>query len=197
MNSIEICNLALASIGNTRSIASMAEQSKEAILCSRFYNLTRHELLQEFPWNFSTKTIDLTATTETDDRFEYVYEYPEDCLRVVRIGETDDNEELNDYAIRTMDDSGEVFRRIACDVPAARCQYIFDMQDENGMPAVFVNALALSLAVKLSLPMVCAPQITQSVYQQARIAIDKAKRMCALENRLPIKKGNRYSSARV
>ena len=158
--------------------------------------MTRQELLQEFPWSFATKTAELTLTGETDDRFDYVYEYPEDCMRVVRIGEAEDREELNDYAIRAVDDNEGVLKRIACDVASARCQYIFDVQDENVVPAVFANALALALAVKLSMPMASAPQITQSVYQQARIAVDKAKRMCALESRIPLKKENRYSSAR-
>lgn len=196
MNSITICNLALAYIGNTRSIASMAEQSKEAILCGRFYSMTREELLQEFPWNFATKTIDLVVTTETDDRFEYVYEYPEKCLRVVRVGQDDDGEELNNYAIRAIDDNGSDAKRIACDVSEARCQYISDIQDEDAMPSVFINALALSLSVRLAIAMASAPQIMQSVYQQARMAVDKAKRMCALESKLPLKKENRYSSAR-
>ena len=196
MNSIDVCNLALAYIGNARSIPSMAEQSKEAILCSRFYNLTRQELLQEFPWNFATKTVSLTLSTETDDRFEYMYEYPDDCLRVIRVGEADDKEEINEYAIRTIDDNGDAVKRIACDISVAICQYVFDMQEEDDMPAVFVNALALSLAVKLSMPMASAPQIAQSVYQQSRLAVDKAKRMHVLESNIPIKKQNRYSLAR-
>lgn len=194
MNQIDICNMALAYIGNTRTISSLAEQTKESILCSRFYNVTRQELLQDFPWNFATKTVDLTVTTDTDDRFEYVYEYPEDCLRVVRVGQEADGDELNDYAIRTTEDG---YKRIACDVPEARGQYIFDAQDEGTFPAVFARAFALSIATELSMPMSAAPQITQSVYQQARLAIDKAKRMCALESRIPLKKENRYSSARI
>lgn len=197
MNQIDICNMALAYIGNTRTISSLAEQTKESILCSRFYNVTRQELLQDFPWNFATKTVDLTVTTDTDDRFEYVYEYPEDCLRVVRVGQEDDGEELNDYSIRTIDDNGDITKRIACDLEDARCQYIFDVQDMDNVPPVFFRALALSLATELSMPMSAAPQITQSVYQQARLAIDKAKRMCALESRIPLKKENRYSSARI
>ena len=63
MNSIDVCNLALAYIGNTQSIASMAEQTKGAILCGRFYNLTREQLLKAFPWNFAVKTEDLTEVT--------------------------------------------------------------------------------------------------------------------------------------
>lgn len=190
MNSIDICNLALAYIGNTRSIASMAEQSKEAILCSRFYNLTREQLLKSFPWSFAVKTVDLTVTTETDEKYGYVYEYPEDCLRVLRVGED------ADHVMRTLDNDGTLIRRIACDVENASARYICDAQDADGYSAEFADLLALALAFRLAGPMVADARMTQSVQQQYQYALAVAKQLNAVEQKQPMVKENKYSDAR-
>ena len=198
MNSIDVCNLALAYIGNTQPIASMVEQTKGAILCGRFYNLTREQLLKAFPWNFAVKTEDLTeVTTETDDQFAYRYEYPEDCLRVLRVGEEEDGEDtVNHYVVRTVDSNGTLSKRIACDIEDARAKYIFDVQDIEAMPAEFIDVLALSLALRLAGPMVTDARMVQSVQQQYQYSLAIAKQMCAMEQRQPMIKENKYSSAR-
>ena len=193
MNSIEICNLALAYIGNTRSIASMAEQSKEAILCSRFYNMTRETMLKSYPWNFAVKSLALTFTTETEDKFGFVYEYPEDCLRVLQVGSDDDPA---DFAIRAIDDDGTITRRIVCDLESAKAFYIADSQDTDAMPAEFVDALALALAVRLAGPMASDGRIVQSVQQQYQYAMMLAKQICAMEQKRPPITEQKYNNAR-
>lgn len=50
---IEICNIALSRIGNSRSINSMTEASKEANQCSLHYEQCRDAVLSDFPWNFA------------------------------------------------------------------------------------------------------------------------------------------------
>ena len=52
MNSTDICNMALAYIGQGR-IASIEEESEEAIQCSMFYDHLRRKLLSEHRWGFA------------------------------------------------------------------------------------------------------------------------------------------------
>jgi len=196
MTAIDVCNLALAYLGNTQSIGSMAEQSVESVLCGRFYNLTRESLLKQYAWNFAVKTEPLVLTTETDDVYGFVYEYPGDCLRALLVGTAGAGNVVNDYAVRTVDDNGTMIKRVACDVENARIQYVFDLQTEEDMPSEFVDALALALASRLAMPMSSAPQITQTVSQQAAYALENAKRMCAMEQRQPPITSHRYTDAR-
>lgn len=198
MSAIDICNMALSYVGHTEIIGSFADASVGSILCGRFYNISRQSLLSSFPWNFATKTIDLTEVTdETDDTFSYVYEYPSDCLRVIRIGMESDGGEptANTFNVRLNDEATPILR-IATDIEDARCNYIVDMQDTAYFPAYFCDALALYLATRLSTPLSSSGQLTAAVSQQAAQAVDYAKRMCALERRIPPQAVGRYNTAR-
>jgi len=195
MNSIDICNLALASLGNTRTISSVGDQSTEATLCGRFYDMVRHSLLKLYGWGFATVMADLTITEDTNDKYTYVYEYPEDCLRVMSVYAPGDTTSA-DYVTYTVDGDIQKVRRIATDVEDARISYIYDVQDCDTMPAEFIDALALSLASRLALPLASDGRLAQAVGQQAALAVDTAKRMCAVEQKRPMVTENKYSQAR-
>jgi len=197
MTSINICNLALSYLGNTRAIQSKTEQSTESILCNRFYDITRESLLEVYPWNFAVKEIDLIlAQNETNNGFAYVYEYPDDCLRVLKImSANDSNVIVNDYNVVYAHDAVDV-KRIVCDVADAKASYIVDIQDVDAMPKSFRKALALALAEELAVPLSSSAQLAQVIQQKASIALDTAKRMSALERNQPLVKTNRYLDAR-
>ena len=95
-----IANQALSSIGNRSTIASLAEQSNEAIQANMHFNNTRDELLRMAPWDgaFNSNVLQLiTATPGTPENptnaplmwnktlpmppWAYEYTYPADCLR--------------------------------------------------------------------------------------------------------------------
>ena len=195
MNSIDIMNLALASLGNTRTISSVGDQSTEATLCGRYYDMVRQSLVKMHPWGFATVTADLTVTTETHDKYTYVYEYPEDCLRVIMIHAAGDTT-ASDYTTVIVDGDIQKVRRIATDIENARITYINDVQDCDTMPAEFIKALSLSLASELALPLASDGKLAQAVSQNAAVAIANAKRMSALEQQEPPTKENRYTMAR-
>lgn len=97
---VDIANQALASIGNRSTIASLVENSNEAIQANMIINNTILELLRMAPWNcaFNYATlIYITATGGTPENpsvvqtmwnktfpappWTYEYQYPSDCLR--------------------------------------------------------------------------------------------------------------------
>ncbi|NBQ76422.1 MAG: hypothetical protein EBU14_13895, partial [Acetobacteraceae bacterium] len=56
---VDICNLALANLGDTATVASInpPEGSAQSEHCSRFYPIARDTLLEMHNWNFSTRRI--------------------------------------------------------------------------------------------------------------------------------------------
>ena len=63
MNSTDICNMALAYIGQGR-IASIEEESEEAIQCSMFYDHLRRKLLSEHRWGFAENALSSEKSTK-------------------------------------------------------------------------------------------------------------------------------------
>ena len=76
---IEICNRALSNIGNSRSINSLTEASKEAGQCSLHFDACRDAALADFDWNFATKRLALADTLP----YEQVSLPPESAVQVM------------------------------------------------------------------------------------------------------------------
>lgn len=97
---VDICNQALAAIGTRSTIASLSEQSNEAIQCALQYASTRDQLLRSAPWNFVRAYANLSVLKSAPGTPEYgntvpptywdstlppppwlyEYAYPSDCL---------------------------------------------------------------------------------------------------------------------
>ncbi|MEY8773816.1 hypothetical protein AB9K30_02345 [Klebsiella pneumoniae] len=54
---INICNIALARIGNSRTINSLTEKTKEAYTCNLFYESMRDAVLADNDWNFAMSRV--------------------------------------------------------------------------------------------------------------------------------------------
>ena len=67
---VEICNRALSNIGNSRSINSLTEASKEAGECSLHFEACRDAVLSDFDWNFATKRVALADTSNPPPDWE-------------------------------------------------------------------------------------------------------------------------------
>lgn len=99
-----VANRALSSFGNRSTIASLSEQSNEAIQANMWFNDARDELLRMAPWDcaFNSNLLALiTATPGTPENpsslpaqwnktlpvppWAYEYQYPADCLRACYI----------------------------------------------------------------------------------------------------------------
>jgi len=84
---IEICNLALASLGDEAMVTSLAlpYQSAQAMYCAQFYPIALNDVLDCHNWAFNKKTAVMIATSNTDSRWLYCYTLPVDFNRVVEI----------------------------------------------------------------------------------------------------------------
>ena len=82
---VDICNEALDLLG-AATITALTQNSKEARLCNRNYELVRDSVLRAHPWNTAVTRKNLPQdATAPDFGFTYQYTLPTDpfCSRVL------------------------------------------------------------------------------------------------------------------
>ena len=96
---VDICNLALAHLGDDATIATLSPPagSAQAEKAARFYPIARNTLLQMHTWNFAAKRGNLALTTNTLDQWDYAYVAPADMMSPISIISPTAQ---NDYATR-------------------------------------------------------------------------------------------------
>ena len=96
---VDICNLALAHLGDDATIASLSppEGSAQAEKAARFYPIARNTLLEMHTWNFASKRGNLALTTNSLDQWDYAYVAPADMMSPVAVISPSAQ---NDYATR-------------------------------------------------------------------------------------------------
>ena len=96
---VDICNLALANLGDDATIATLSppEGSAQAEKAARFYPIARNNLLEMHTWNFAAKRGNLALTTNTLDQWDYAYVAPADMMNPVAVISPSAQ---NDYATR-------------------------------------------------------------------------------------------------
>ena len=96
---VDICNLALAHLGDDATIASLSppEGSAQAETAARFYPIASNTLLEMHTWNFASKRGNLALTTNSLDQWDYAYVAPADMMSPVAIISPTAQ---NDYATR-------------------------------------------------------------------------------------------------
>ena len=146
MTDIQICNLALARLGDAR-IAALSDATAQAQYCSLFYTQTLEELQTEFDWQFCRKLASLTADA-TPPAFGYARRFavPSDFLRLIRLNGIDEDENFSKWEI--------VDGFIHTDLAApAQIEYIAHVTTATKFPAVFVEIFSAKLAANLALPL--------------------------------------------
>jgi hypothetical protein len=159
---VEICNISLARIGVTMSIASLTERTKEAVQCNRLYEQTRDRVLSAAPWPFARKTAALQLTGDAPDRWTYRYEYPNDCLDLRHVypafpaGMNISSFRLwqrQHRAAYEMAEGADGNLTVCTDVDEAVAGYTVRVVNPLRFSAQFSSALEWALAAELALPL--------------------------------------------
>lgn len=150
---IEICNRALSNIGNSRSINSLNEASKEAGQCSLHFDACRDTALADFDWNFATKRVALADTNNPPPDWQYAYQYPSDCVRITEIMPTGIRNPTAAQRIEYVVGSNEDLtgKLIYTDQPKAWLKYVARVTDVNMYDAIFMEALSWRLAAAINM----------------------------------------------
>jgi len=94
---VDICNLALAYLGDTATLSSVnpPEGSAQSDHCHRFYPVARDTLLQMHNWNFASRRVLLARVENTYTMWKYAYALPADLMDAVAVLPP---EAMDDYA---------------------------------------------------------------------------------------------------
>lgn len=160
---VEICNLALSSIGKSIPISALDEASEEARQCSVHYGQARDWLLQQYPYVFARKVQALAVlTNDWGERWGYRYSKPNDCLKIIRIVPAIDDPDNLDvpYGLRG--------QSIYADIDTATLEYTFRQDDPSKFPSQFIDALAWALAARLAFPLTRDRQLRADAAQMAQ-----------------------------
>jgi hypothetical protein len=209
--STDICNIALARL-NIGPIQSLDEVSDVAKTCKRIYDHIREAILRERQWSFAIKTEYLALSTDDSTRYAYVYTYPTDCLRAIRIvvptqgvvqgfppaapiysPEPISNKTIN---FEIMSNSTLNGRLIMTDQVDAELLYLGDVENVNAFDPMFREALAWRMAADLAIPLLGKPEVQQAYMQSYIATMSAASTVDANESSLPTHQSNAFLDAR-
>ena len=144
VSQVEIANRTLDKLG-AENIVSLTEDSENARIINRMYNIVLRSMLRSHTWNCAKKRVVL-APLSTAPAFDYNYQFqlPADCLRPIFPSDVKDWSVEKGNVLLT--NEGNVLNLL----------YIAMLDDPNDMDDCFIEAFACKMAVE------CAEKITQS-----------------------------------
>lgn len=160
---VEICNIALFRV-RAAEIGDLNEQSVNAEKCRVLYPEVRDAVLAEGVWGFANTTRALALTGGTTDQWDYVYDYPNDCLNahyivppggsgdIATSGITLSNIEFSPIPFEILNDDAGT-RAIVTNHENAILAYTKYVTDVRLFDPMFQEALKWSLAAELALPL--------------------------------------------
>lgn len=161
----DICNLALGRVRATEIDDLDSENSPSAIACRRLYAGRRDALLTSYSWRFAKVTRELSLKVDVPAEWAYMYDYPNDCLRVHYIipyvntqsvvtayGIATERPLLNPipYEVAAGDDGS---RRILTNLAEAHISYTKRVEEVSLFDPLFYEGLAWFLAIDLAIPL--------------------------------------------
>ena len=200
---VDICNLALANIGETAKVTRInpSDGTQEADLCAQFYPMSRDAVLERHTWDFSTKYVTLVAVASPRKDWTYAYAYPDDCTGIISVASPNALNDVRYGAVDTpqsytveLDVNGD--RVIYSGQVDAVMRYSAKVVDPTKYSQLFIKALSWDLAASLVGPVVKgvegaklaanAQQMSRFYGKQAQKHDGDAKRDVPVNNHVPV-----------
>ncbi len=169
---VEVANLALALVGEERVTSLSADTSEAARLCDAFLPGVRDTCLAAHPWNFACRRAELAALADVPlFQWDYAYQVPADCLRVLRLDSTDPHEPWAREA-----------NSILCNLAAPLgIRYIARVSDSGAWAPLFVELVAATLATRLAVPLSASQQTRAALAEERARILREARGIDAAE----------------
>tara|TARA_S200002703_G_scaffold142468_1_gene134861 strand:- start:9460 stop:12714 length:3255 start_codon:yes stop_codon:yes gene_type:complete len=188
---IEICNLALAHIGDKASVTSLnpSDGSHQADLCARYYPLARDLCLERHRWDFTIRQSALVALTSSGRKdWEYGYELPSNFAGVIAVIPKDSlDDQIREstkipqpYAIEL---SADYERVIYCNLQDAVIRYQAKVTDSSKFSQMFVYAVSWQLASMLAGALIKGDEGMGAVRNATQMAEFYMQRAAAFDSR--------------
>lgn len=175
---VDICNLALARLGDNATVSSIdpPEGSAQAGHCARFYPIARDSLLESHPWKFATRREPLAQLAQESWNWGFAYAAPARALRLLAVLPTNasSDAETQDYETET-DDAGTAL--ILTNLENANIRYIARVHDTTKYSPMFTDALGWLLASHLAGPIIkgdAGAAMARSCYQSYQLVYSAA-----------------------
>lgn len=176
-SAVDVCNTALAYLGDTATVASIdpPSGSAQSSHCARFFPLALDELLEMHLWNFAATRVALAEVDNpSGSAWAYAYAAPADYVNIISIQDPDATDDYTvgrpwPYSIQT----GDYLPTVSTYVPQpyqmstdadgndiiltnqenAVARYTRSIDNVGHAPPLFCEALARLLAAKLAGPL--------------------------------------------
>lgn len=193
MNLIEICNLALDSVGRS-TIQSINEDTREAQVCKLRYGLSRDFALADFDWGFARTHSVLPLTSEEYPGWDYAYARPSDCLAPRWIYNSASKEKENAIPFDIGLSSDKNTNLILTDQQGAVLIYTTVVTNTSAFSPAFSLSLSWRLAAEIAIPLCSDLNLAKEMKQNYATSLASAKAASAnTKEKVPQDKGTFYS----
>lgn len=179
---VEIANRALTKLGAAR-IISFGDDNKQARAVQSMFAIVRDAELRAHVWSFAVKRASLAALVSTPDwGFEYEYELPSDCLRLLQVNDFFQGPSMDDYRNQSTAEYMLEGNKILTDYTAPlKIRYIKREQDTAQWDSTFVEAIACRLAAEMAEDLTQSNQKKDAAWKEYDQALMAAIRSGAVE----------------
>lgn len=137
---VSIANLALTILGADR-ITSLEDNLENARRITAIYDQCLEDVLRAHPWNFALVRQGLARLTTTPAfGYDYEYQLPGDCLRVIEVN--DGTNIITDFKIEG--------RKLLTDNTEVKIKYIGNITDPNQYTSQFIFVFSSRLASEIA-----------------------------------------------
>lgn len=176
---VDICNLALARLGDNATVASIdpPEGSAQAEHCERFYPVARDSLLEMHGWKFAIRRTLLAPLVTDSWDWSFAYAMPGGVLKVISVLPSSGSSDgaTQPYEIEAGEGGGMV---ILTNQEDASLRYVAHVTDTTTFSPLFVDALAWLLASYLAGPLIkgdAGAAMARACLQSFQLAFSNAK----------------------
>lgn len=170
---VSICNRALSKIGDEIQITSLNDNTKPARYCKILYPDARDFVLRSFPWRFALKRY-LLAPLSQSPLFGYTHQYvmPSECLRIWKVADD------VDYQVEG--------KHILTNTGSLAFIGIRRIENPDDFDAMFVETLALKIAVELAVPLTASISLKNDLANEYKNFVQQAKTVSSMEGKAPV-----------
>jgi hypothetical protein len=152
---IDICNLALARLGDDATVASIdpPEGSPQAAQCARFYPMALDTLLDSYNWGFATTRATLSQLAAAPlSGWDYAFSAPSNVVNSIAVYAADalDDFDPQPFEAESLPDGTSV---LYCNISNPVLKYLRRETDTMKFQPLFTDALSMLLASHLAGPL--------------------------------------------
>jgi hypothetical protein len=163
---VEICNRALDAIG-VPPITAFTEETRAGGLCRRYYPQVRDDVIRSHPWNCASARAKLPALlTPPAWGYQFAYQLPADCLRVLAVNA--DDPFCHPWKVEG--------RTIVTDREAPiEVLYLRRIEDSGFFDPMLVSVIAARLAMELARPLTSDSAIRKQMEEEFMLRLRAAR----------------------